>query len=141
MSNATAWYQPTVTATPTIELVVFDINNVSFGIPIAKIDRILKHNDPNEQFDLPADAQVLDLHHQLFGIRSVTPAAYVIVRRDRQELCHLPVDHLPTISTVQIDRIRSIPPELRATSPIGIASHVALISEPTGELTVFILEI
>ncbi len=141
MSNVASWYQPTVTAAPTIELVIFDISDVSFGIPIAKIDRILNQIGTSQPFDLPADTQILDLHHQLFGFSFPNPAAYVIVRRDRLSVCGIPVDTLPTISHVPIDRIRTLPSELRATSPIGIASHVAMISEPTGELTVFILEI
>jgi chemotaxis signal transduction protein len=141
MSTATSWYQPTVTAAPTIELAIFDISDVSFGIPIAKIDRILSNTNSSKPFDLPTGTQILDLHHHLFGIGSLNPAAYAIVRRDCQAMCCIPVDTLPTISTIPIDRIRTLPPELRATSPIGIASHVAMMPTSTGELTVFILEI
>ncbi len=141
MSNATAWYQPTVTAEPMIELVIFDICDVSFGIPIAKIDRVVSNTSITDSHPLPAGSQILDLHQQLFGIKCLAPAAYLIVRRDRQEMCSIPADNLPTLTNVPIDRIGTLPTELRETSPIGIASHVARISTSTEDLTVFILEI
>jgi purine-binding chemotaxis protein CheW len=140
MSNATSWYQPTVAAEPTIELVILDIRDVSFGLPIAKIDRIV-NNSISDPHSLLAGSEILDLHQQLFGLKCLAPAAYVMVRRDRQEMCSIPVDNMPTLTNVPIDRICTLPAELRETSPIGIASHVAIISTTTGDLTVFILEI
>ena len=142
MSNATSWYQPTEIATPTIEFAIFEIAGVSFGLPISKIDRIIIHTSSGEASSRPPDIAILNLHHQIFGISALAdPAAYTIVWRDKQELCMIPVDTVPVLTAVIIDRIRTIPSDLRATNPLGIASHVAIISTPTGELTVFILDI
>jgi chemotaxis signal transduction protein len=139
-TTANSWYQPTVTAAPTIELVIFDINDVKVGLPIAKIDRVVNHTSTSTALNLP-NIHSLDLHQQLFGISASDPAAYVIVRKDKQQMCSIPVDTVPTFTTVNIDRIRTIPPELRATSPIGIASHVAIISTELEESPIFILEV
>jgi hypothetical protein len=139
-TNAPSWYQPTVTAAPTIELAIFEIDGISFGLPISKLDRII--NDPSgTATTCPTDVEILDLHQQIFGINAESTVACAIVRRDGQPPCAIPVDTIPTLMMVQIDRIRSIPSELRATNPLGIASHVAIITLTTGDVTVFILEI
>jgi chemotaxis signal transduction protein len=139
-TNAPSWYQPTVTTAPTIELAIFEIDGISFGLPISKLDRII--NDPSgNATTCPTDVEILDLHHQIFGISAESKAACAVVRRDGQPPCAIPIDTVPTLMMVPIDRIRSIPTELRATNPLGIASHVAIITAPTGDLTVFILEI
>jgi hypothetical protein len=138
-TNAPSWYQPTVTTAPTIELAIFEIDGISFGLPISKLDRIV--NNPSGEASCPIDMEILDLHQQIFGISTVNTAAWAIVRRDGQPPCAIPVDIIPTLMMVPIDRIRSIPSELRATNPLGIASHVAIVTATTGDITVFILEI
>jgi chemotaxis signal transduction protein len=139
-TNAPSWYQPTVATAPTIELAIFEIDGISFGLPISKLDRIV-NNPSGNVASCPTDVDMLDLHQQIFGISAVNTAACTIVRRDGQPPCAIPVDSIPTLMMVPIDRIRSIPDELRATNPLGIASHVAIVTAPTGDVTVFILEI
>ena len=142
MSNATSWYQPTVTAELTIEFAIFEIGGVSFGLPISKIDRIINNTSTDNNLSCPIDVEILNLHHKIFGMSSALgAAACTIVRRDEQPPCAIPVDTIPTLTLVPIDRIRTIPSDLRSTNSLGVASHVAIISTPAGELTVFILEI
>jgi hypothetical protein len=139
-TNAPSWYQPTVTTAPTIELAIFEIDGISFGLPISKLDRII-NNPTGNAASCPTDVEILDLHQQICGISAVNTVACAIVRRDGQPPCAIPVDTIPTLILVPIDRIRSIPSELRATNPLVIASHVAIITLPTGDITVFMLEI
>ncbi len=141
-TNATSWYQPTVIAAPTLELAIFEIDGIRFGLPITQLDRIVNNLTGNSA-SYPTDVEILDLHHQIFGISAdeVSTAACAIVHRDGQPLCAIPVDTMPTLMLVPIDLIRSIPSELRSTNPLGIASHIAIVTAPTGDLTVFILEI
>ncbi len=139
-TNAPSWYQPTATTAPTIEMAIFEIDGISFGLPISKLDRII--NNPNgNAASCPTDVELLNLHQQIFGINAESTVACTVVRRDGQPPCAIPVDTVPTLIMVPIDRIRSIPSELRSTNPLGIASHVAIITMPTGDVTVFILEI
>jgi chemotaxis signal transduction protein len=139
-TNAPSWYQPTVTTAPTIEMAIFEIDGISFGLPITKLDRIM-NNPTGNATTCPTDVEILNLHQQIFGISTTNTAACAVVRRDGQPPCAIPVDTVPTLIMVPIDRIRSIPNELRSTNPLGIASHVAIITLPTGDVTVFILEI
>ncbi len=139
-TNAPSWYQPTVTAAPTIELAIFEIDGISFGLPISKLDRIIDRSSDNPN-SYPTDVEILNLHEQIFGIIAGSTVACAIVRRDGQPPYAIPVDTIPTLMMVPIDRIRSIPSELRSTNPLGIASHVAIVTMPTGDITVFILEI
>jgi hypothetical protein len=139
-TSAPSWYQPTVTTAPTIELAIFEIDGISFGLPISKLDRIMNNSSDNAA-SCPTDVEMLDLHQQIFGIKAESTVACAIVRRDGQPPCAIPVDTVPTLIMVPIDRIRSIPSELRSTNPLGIASHVAIITLPTGDITVFILEV
>jgi chemotaxis signal transduction protein len=124
---------------PTIELIIFDIGEVSFGIPITKINRVISSIFIGEDFSLTQDVEILDLHHQLTGISLATPNAIAIFTGDRKKLYGIPIDTVPTIVCIPLDRIRALPDEIRTNDSIGIATHVAMVSDPELELTVFIL--
>ena len=133
------WPESNARVKSTIELIVFDIGEVSFGIPITKINRVISSIFIGEDFSLTQDVEILDLHHQLTGVSLSTPNAIAIFTGERQQLYGIPIDTVPTIVCVPLDRIRTLPTELRTNSSIGIASHVAMVSEPELELTIFIL--
>jgi chemotaxis signal transduction protein len=133
------WSDSTERIIPTIELIVFDIGEVSFGIPITKINRVISRIFIGEDFSLTQDVEILDLHQQLTGVSLSTPNAIAIFTGDRQQLYGIPIDSVPTIVCVPLDRIRTLPEELRTNSSIGIATHVAMVSNPEIDLTVFIL--
>jgi chemotaxis signal transduction protein len=124
---------------PNIELIIFNIGEVSFGIPIAKIDRIVSSFHLGEDYTLTQDVEILDLHHRLSGKELANPTAIAIFIGDRQQLFGIPIDTVPILIEVPLDRIRSLPDEFRTTNPLGIASHLAIISNQIEELTVFIL--
>lgn len=124
---------------PKLELIVFDVCEVSFGIPITKINRVISSIFIGEDFSLTQDVEILDLHHRLTGVSLTTPTAIAIFTGDRQQLYGIPIDTVPTIVGVPLDRIRTLPAELRHNSSLGIASHIAMVSDLELELTVFIL--
>jgi hypothetical protein len=123
----------------TLELVVFEIGEVSFGIPMHQIERVINDLFLGEDYSLTQDVQILDLHHLLFGIAISHPNAMAIFRGDLQKLYGIPIDTIPSIISVPLDRIRILPPEFRTTNPLGIASHVAMIAVPPTESIIFIL--
>ena len=133
------WSEITKPAELTIELVVFDIGEVSFGIPITKINRVISNIFIGEDFSLTQDVQILDLHHRLFGVEISNPQAIAIFTGTDRQLSGIPIETVPTLLSVTLDRIRTLPNDFRTTSPLGIASHVAIISNSTTELTIFIL--
>jgi chemotaxis signal transduction protein len=132
------WSETTAKNEPTIELVVFDIGEVSFGIPIYKIDRIISNVHPDENPTLTQNFEIIDLHERLTGIPISNPTAIAIFTNATQQLCGIPIDTVPTLICVPLDRIRTLPSDFRTTNPLGIASHIAMVSTPT-ELTIFIL--
>jgi hypothetical protein len=133
------WSEPTEQVVPTIELIVFDISDVSFGIPIAKIERIISNLHLAQDPTLTQDIEMLDLHDRLTGIAISSPTAIAIFRRNSHQLSGIPIDTIPTLVDVPLDRIRILSTEFRTTNPLGIATHIAMISNPITELTIFIL--
>jgi chemotaxis signal transduction protein len=133
------WLENNERVTLTIELIVFAIGEVSFGIPITKINRVISSIFIGEDFSLTQDVEILDLHHGLTGVSLSTPNAIAIFTGERQQLYGIPIDTVPTIVCVPLDRIRTLPDELRHNRSIGIASHIAMVSDSEQDLTVFIL--
>ena len=51
----------------TIKLIVFNLGEVSFGILMTKIDRVVNKTNLDRDFNFSAEIEILDLHHRLFG--------------------------------------------------------------------------
>ena len=136
---STKWAETIETPVPTIELIIFDIGEVSFGIPITKIDRIISNIHLDRDHTLTENVTILDLHDRLTDLAILNPTAIVIFTNERQQLIGIPINTVPTLLAVPLDLIRTIPSHFRLGNPLGIASHIAMISEPTREFTIFIL--
>jgi hypothetical protein len=132
------WIETIDKVVATIELIVFDIGEVSFGIPMTKIDRVINQATFKKDYQIGSGIEILDLHYRLFEISIVNPTEIAIFNGDR--LFAIPIDSTPTLIDVPLDRIRIIPVEFRTNNPLGIASHIAMISTPNTEVTIFILE-
>ena len=132
------WTETAKKVEATIELIVFNLGEVSFGIPMIKIDRVLNQTNLLQDFKLMAGLEIIDLHQRLFGTSIDNPSAMVVLKG--WNLSGIPIDTTPTLMYVPLDRIRILPTEFRTNNPLGIASHIAMISTSTAELTIFILE-
>jgi chemotaxis signal transduction protein len=131
------WTEITEPLELTVELIVFDIGEVSFGISIDKIDRVINTNQLDEELNIGQNIEIIDLHHRLFGTSISIPTTMVIFRGDK--MYGIAIDTTPTLTIVPLDRIRILPSEFRMNSPLDIASHIAMISTSTAESTIFIL--
>ncbi len=128
--------ETTLTETATVELAIFDIGIVCFGLPIYDIDRIVSLTNTNHDFSSQlADIEILDLHHRLFGMSLSDPTTWIVIQSLNNRSDRIPTDTLPTLTYIPIDRIRILPDDFRDANPLGIASHVAMV----GEQTTFIL--
>ena len=123
----------------TIELVVFEIADVSFGVPTTKINRVISNVFLGEDYSLTQDVEIVDLQHRLTGIEISDFNAIVIFTGAACQLYGIPIETVPSLLTIPLDRIRTIPQQIRTKNPLGIASHVAMISNSDLELTIFIL--
>jgi chemotaxis signal transduction protein len=121
--------------TNAIESILFAIDTVWFGIPLSRVDRIVDITNMHNDFSSLSDVQPLDLHGRLFGSTLAAPTAWAIYRDTSNTVYGIPVNPVPTIVAVPLDRIRQLPIDFRTTTPLGIASHIARIQE----LTVFML--
>jgi chemotaxis signal transduction protein len=126
-------------ATQAIESVLFEIDTVWIAIPLSRVDRIVDITNIRNDFSDLGRVEPLDLHELLFGHHLAEPTAWTIYRDASNTTYGIPVDPVPTLIDIPCDRIRQLPPDFRTTSPLGIASHVALITEFDRELTVFML--
>jgi chemotaxis signal transduction protein len=135
------WYEPKLEVEPSIEFLTFKIGEISLGVSIDKIHQVI---NADKISTLP-NTQLLDLHHRLFGISSVSfalppaidSAYYIIIKNNQEQLFSIPVDTAPTLMTIGIDRIRHIPHQAHTTNILEISSHVATIDDSI----VFILDI
>jgi chemotaxis signal transduction protein len=123
----------------TIELVVFEIASISFGIPMTKINRVISNVFLGEDYTLTQDVEIMDLHQRLTGIEISDFNAIAIYTGADRQLYGIPIETVPILMTIPLDRIRTIPQAIRTKNPLGIASHIAMISNSELELTIFIL--
>ncbi len=132
------WSEITELIELSVELMVFNIGEVTFGIPISKIDRVIKNSQLDEDLKIGQNVEIFDLHQRLFGSSISNPTTIAIFSSDK--LYAIPIETAPTLTIVPLDRIRILPSELRTNSPLGIASHIAMPSIFDRELTIFILD-
>ena len=133
------WFKTIAKTDLTLELIVFEIDEVSFGIPIHKLDRIISNIHLDEDYMLIQQVEILDLHDRLTGVAIANASAIAIFTNDLGQLLGIPIATIPTLIDVPLDRIRTLPSEFRTNNPIGIASHVALIDDSDTTTTIFIL--
>jgi hypothetical protein len=133
------WFETTAKTDITLELIVFGIDEVSFGVPIHKLDRIISNIHLDEDYTLIQQVEILDLHDRLTGVAIANPTAIAIFTSDTGQLLGIPIATIPTLIDVPLDRIRTLPSEFRTNNAIGIASHVAIIYDSIATSTIFIL--
>jgi chemotaxis signal transduction protein len=136
VSNKWVETQPIVT---TIDLIVFEVDRVSFGIPMTKIARIISSVFLGEDYSLTQNVEILDLHCRLTGESIVSPTSIVLWIDAHQQIAAIPIETVPIMVSVPLDRIRTLPHDFRQHNPLGIASHIATIAAPNAEATILIL--
>jgi chemotaxis signal transduction protein len=134
----TKWVE-TTTSIAALDLIVFEVDLVSFGIPMTKIDRIISSVFLGEDYSLTQNVNILDLHYRLTGESIVSPTSIVLWIDAQQQLAAIPIETVPVMVSVPLDRIRTLPSDLRQQNSIGIASHMAMTTIENIELTIFIL--
>lgn len=132
------WAETTTTVT-TIDLIVFEVDRVSFGIPMTKIARIISSGFLGEDYSLTHNVEILDLHDRITGASLLNPVSIVLWIDTHQQLVAIPIETVPLMVAVPLDRIRTLPSDFRQQDLLGIASHVAMFATENIESTIFIL--
>jgi purine-binding chemotaxis protein CheW len=88
---------------------------------------------------------VVDLHKRLFNvsqpIQSNSRGYLVIARNSVGETFGILVSKAPSLEDIPISQIRTLPESYRRSDTLEIASHVTVIPQTEGALTVFILDV
>ncbi|MEB3336171.1 MAG: chemotaxis protein CheW [Leptolyngbyaceae bacterium] len=139
--------------TPTIQVIVFGIGQLNLALRVESIYKVLKQTQVHSSGlgDIgiahigDREVTVLDLQRQLFQTSSLDTQAmscYLIVATKASgELVGIPVDLVPTLLEVPIALVRVLPASYRQADTLGIASHVAVIPQESGSLTLFLVDI
>ncbi|MEP1060695.1 MULTISPECIES: chemotaxis protein CheW [Cyanophyceae] len=141
----------TVTA-PTLKAIACKIGHLNLAIRIESVDKILKQtpvyssglNSVGIAHVGDREVTVFDLERHLFQTSNMDTAQtgyLVVVRNTANEFRGIPVALLPTLIDIPLPTLRLLPESYRHSDTLGIASHVALIPEPEGLLTLFLLDL
>ncbi len=136
---STQWSELAQPNALTVELICFEIDQIKFGIPIPKIERIISNIHLDEDYTLAQHLQIIDLQDLLTGMPIANPTSIAIFTDNQNRSYGIPINTVPELITIPLDRIRLLPKEFRDTNPLGIASHLAMIPTPAAALTLFIL--
>ena len=138
---------------PAIKVLVFSIGSLNLGLRIESIYKVLNSiqifgsglNGVGIAHVGDREVTVLDLQQRLFSSNSThetLQGAYLIVIQTREsELYGIPVETVPALIDVPLSTIRVLPESFRHANTLGIASHVAVISNSETSLTLFLLDI
>ena len=136
----------------TIKLVVFKIGNLNVALHIDSVQKIINYatiySSGLNHFGVvnigKQEITVIDLHKRLFNqpqIRKSEKAGYLIlVKNSIDELFGISIHKTPNLLDVPLTSIRAIPLSYRHADTLKIASHVTVVPQENGELTIFILE-
>ncbi|MBD1894133.1 chemotaxis protein CheW [Coleofasciculus sp. FACHB-129] len=138
---------------PAIKVLVFSIGSLNLGLRIESIYKVLNStqifgsglNGVGIAHVGDREVTVLNLQQRLFSSNSThetLQGAYLIVLQNTEsELYGIPVETVPALIDVPLSTIRVLPESFRHANTLGIASHVAVISQPETSLTLFLLDI
>lgn len=135
-----------------IKLMVFEIGKLTLALPILQVQKVVKQNKVhgsglshvNLTHLAEQEVAIVDLHQKLFGV-SLTQAEatgyFIISKNIAGEPLGIVVSQAPTLIDVSVEQIRVLPDSYRRADTLGIASHVAIISQNDATSTIFILDL
>ena len=136
-----------------IKLIVFTIKNLNFSLPIERVYKILNrttiYSSGTNQVGVThigdREITVIDLHRRFFQASSIKESEsngyLVILQNTMGELYGIPVAEAPSLMDIPLSTIRVLPESYRQADTLEIASHVAVIPQEEGALTVFLLDV
>lgn len=144
----------TARAVPTLKVLMFSVGSLNLGLRIESIHKVLNstqvHGSGENWVGLvhlgDREVTVLDLKRRLFPSQTNsdnTPKGYlIIIQNAKKELYGIPVEIVPALVDVPLPNLRVLPESFRHADTLGIASHVAVVTESESEtqMTLFLLD-
>ncbi|XHX77365.1 MAG: hypothetical protein RBJ76_23445 [Stenomitos frigidus ULC029] len=142
----------TTVTVPILKAIACNIGHLNLAIRIESVYKILKQtpvyssglNSVGIAHMGDREVTVFDLERHLFQTSSLDTAQngyLVVVRNATNELRGIPVATLPTLIDIPLPTLRLLPESYRHSDTLGIASHVAIVPESEGLLTLFLLDL
>lgn len=139
--------------TPSVKLIGFTFGELNLALRIESVYKVVNHT-PVSSSGLNhvgvahlGDYQVtvIDLHRRLFkeNLKNESHSDHylVIVKNTTGEFYGIPVVETPALLEVPASMIRILPESYRRADTLEIASHVAVVPQEQGQLTVFVLDV
>ncbi|NJK49757.1 CheW domain-containing protein [Candidatus Gracilibacteria bacterium] len=136
-----------------LKLLVFSVGqlNVALSVDIVKkvVDYTTIYSSGLNHMGMARiddrEITVVDLHKRLFNVSQPMPShsrGYLVIARNSVgETFGILVSKAPSLQDIPISQIRTLPESYRRSDTLEIASHVTVISQQEGSLTVFILDV
>lgn len=137
------------TALKSLRLIVINIGKLTLACRIETVYKVVNRSQIHSSGLGPTGLThvdghtlvVIDLHRKLFNVSIAgEPGYFVIVKSHGDNLVAIPVTTAPNLIDVQREQIRLLPQSYRKSDTLGIASHVAVVSNGGESLTLFIID-
>jgi len=150
MINSISSEQINLQAETSISVLVFPIGSINFAVPVEAIAKVQKYthifssglNHMGVAHIDDREVTILDLQRRLFNTTAIDAehqkGYLILIDTPVGEQFGIPVLAMPKFLKIPVSVIRTLPEIYRRSDTLGVASHVAVISEPT--LTVFMLD-
>lgn len=137
---------------PFLKALIFSIDSLNLALRIESVYKVLNAipiygsglNGVGIVHMGDREITVLDLRQQLLqSPRSNTSFSgdyLVIVQNTTGELYGIPTETVPILIDIPLSNIRILPESFRHADTLGIASHVAVVSQSETTLTLFLLD-
>ena len=134
-----------------LKLVSFRIGNLNVALRIDAVKKIINRttvyssglNHLGVAHVGDQEITVVDLHKRLFNVSQIQESGtqgYLILAKSKSEPFGILVTETPTLMDVSLSHLRVLPESYRRADTLEIASHVAVIPQPT-EMTIFLLDV
>lgn len=140
---------------PMTKLVIFPVSNLNLALHIDVVEKVINYatifSSKLNHFGLvnigDQEITVIDLHKKLFNVSqgenvdNLEQKKYLVLAKNSfNESFGVILNEAPILLDVPLNKIRTIPSSYRHADTLAIASHVTIIPQQTGTLTVFILD-
>lgn len=147
--------------TPSLKLIGFTLGELNLALRIESVYKVVNHTpvyssglnhvgvahlgDALRDSAASREVTVIDLYRRLFkeNLKSESHSDHylVIVQNTTGEFYGIPVAQTPVLIEVPASMIRILPESYRRADTLEIASHVAVVPQEQGQLTVFVLDV
>lgn len=140
----------TQTQSSILKVLAFPLGNLYLGLRLDLVQKIIPTPEIFRSGEKPIgiahfddqEVIILDPYQKLYRCPNPHEVSYVIiVQNARQDLYGVLVSTVPTLRELPLSTLRLLPSAYRKGDTLGVASHVALVSDEKKDWTIFVLDL